>query len=182
MAMLVALHIRRVIGPVYKSAMTWTAVALGALAVATLQELVAKIYFLDTDYVLMQYSLLWFLLVGVLFLRAGVAFKETGRETVHLPADASHVDVVIGAAQLVSKFSDIDESLDDVRMITARQGQSTELAPADKDKLFDLYLYIENYLSTKEALHKFTKEGLRSGLPETFTQELLVYEQAGQKI
>jgi hypothetical protein len=177
--MLVALHIRRVIGPVYKAAMMWMAVALGALVIAAFQELISKIYFLETDYVLNQYNLLWFLLVGVLFLRAGLAFKGTSRDTVHLPDNATYVDVVIGAAQMVSKFSEIDDALDEVRMITSHGSQSAQqLTPEDKGKLLGVYLQIEKYLTTNEPLHTFSQEGLRNGLPDNFLQDLRAHEQA----
>lgn len=175
--MLVALHIRQIIGPVYRKAIMWTALALGALTIASFQEVIVKAYFLQSSYSTYFIGLIWYLLMGVLFLRAGLILKQTGRETVQLPANASHVDIVVGVAQMVSRPLEINKALDEMRRITAKHLQtSQELPAADKATLTDLYLYLEDYLLVKEPLRKFTKEGLRNGLPEAFVQSLLTHK------
>ena len=179
-ATLVALRIRTVIGPIYKKAMTWLAVALTAMAFTTFHEFIVKTYFSESWYVLNQLSLLTFLLAGLLFLKAGLAFKETGREYVDLPANPSYIDVVIGLAERVSTPKAIDEWMDQIRIITARSDPQRALSPEDKKAVLDTYLRVERYLITDEPLHTYTKEGLRNGLPEPFLQDLSKHEPASQ--
>lgn len=167
-----ALRIRKGIGLVYKEAIFWVAGAMTALVVTTLHEAIAKTYFADSGYAANSLSLWPFLLVGILFLRAGLAFRETRREFVLLPPDASYIDVVVGAAGLVSSASAVDEGLDKVRIITSAQNVSQGLSAEDKAALVSVYKYIENYLVTEEPLHKFSREGLRSSLPHDFLQDL----------
>ncbi len=174
-AAFVALRIRQIIGPIYKEAMTWTAIAMGTLTIATIQEVITKSYFLTSGYAVYHIGLTWYLLVGISFLRAGWAFKQASRQSLHVPDNASYVDIVVAVAQLISHPSEIDTALDSMRSITA-QGQN--LSATDKATLIDLYLYLEEYLTIKEPLHKFTKEGLRNGLPETFMQGLLARDRA----
>lgn len=169
-AMLVALRIRRVIGPVYKQSMLWIALALGALSFTAFDEAIAKPYFITSAYVLGQYSLFAFLLTGILFLGAGLAVKRTGREFVELSANASYVDVVIGLAQHVSKPAEIDAEMDKVREITASlKGQ---LSTDNKATLLGVYRYLEDYLVNKEPLHTYTIDGLRNNLPDEFLRDL----------
>ncbi len=170
-ATLVALRIRQVIGPVYKQSMLWIALALGALAFTAFDEAIAKPYFLTSTYVMGQYSLFAFLLTGILFLGAGLAVKKTGREFVELPSDASHVDVVVGVAQLVSKPTEVDAEMDKVREITAGL-KNNELSAENKAALVGVYHYLEDYLVNKEPLHNYTTDGLRNNLPESFLRDL----------
>ncbi|HSW78321.1 MAG TPA: hypothetical protein VLG36_05985 [Candidatus Chromulinivoraceae bacterium] len=172
-AALEARHIRQIIGPIHKEAMAWTTVAMGTLTVATTQEFIAKSYFLNAGYSVYHIGLTWYLLVGIFFLRAGWAFKEISRQSLHVPDNASYTDVVVSVAQLVSRPSEIDEALDSMRTITAK---GSTLSQVDEVVLIDLYLYLEDYLIIKEPLHKFVKEGLRNGLPEGFIQALHIRE------
>jgi hypothetical protein len=173
--MLAVLRIRRAIGPIYKGAMLWAAAAFGALALTALHETIVKIYFINSGYVANQYSLLPFLVTGVLMLWAGIAFKQTGRETLALPANASYVDVVVSLAQLVSKPAEIDTELDKVRLITSKHS-ADQLTPDEKTTLRGVYLNLEQYLTAKEPLHTFTKDRLRSNLPQDFAADLTAHE------
>ncbi len=180
-ACLVALRIREVIGVTYKNAMKWMAIALAALAFTTFHEFVVKTYFSDSWYVTNQLSLLTFLLVGVLFLKAGLAFKETGREYLGLPANASHVDVVVTVAGRVSKPEAVGEWMDRIRVITSRPGLQKTLSAEDKNVILDTYLRVERYLINDEPLHIYSKEGLRNGLPEAFLNDLSRHETGRSK-
>jgi hypothetical protein len=169
---ILAYHIRQTIGPVYKNAMSWFAAAAGVLTLAILHEFSIKIFF-EASWYVGDVSAWVFVLTGIMFLKAGMAFKEAGRQLLQLPANASYVDTVIGVAQLVSKPADIDTELDKVRAITAREGSAAkQLSPSDEAVLRDVYLHIETYLTTNEPLHAFTKEGLRAGLPDGFLKSL----------
>ncbi|MEK7152951.1 MAG: hypothetical protein AAB834_03325 [Patescibacteria group bacterium] len=169
---ILAYRIRQTIGSVYKNALSWFAAGAGVLTLAIFHEFSIKIFFESSWYV-GDVSVWIFILTGIVFLKAGMAFKEAGRQVLQLPANASYIDTVIGVAQLVSKPADIDTELDKVRAITAREGSATKhLSPSDEAVLRDVYLRIENYLTTNEPLHAFTKEGLRAGLPDGFLKSL----------
>ena len=168
----VALRVERAIGPLYKRLMLWVSIAIGSLALTALHEVIVKVYFPDSDYVLNQYSLLPFLLTGVLFLWAGLTVKQAAVDTLQLPPDATYIDVVVGIAGLVSKPDEIDEVLDNVRMVTSKVGQNKDLSAEDTKNLVAAYVAIEDYLLTREPLHTFSKEGLRGNLPDGFVQAL----------
>jgi hypothetical protein len=170
--MLVALSIRRTIGEIYKPAMLWTILALGALAFVGLHEIVAKGYFPLSSYVANSFSLWPYLLAGVLFLKAGLEFRAAGQQYIKLPENASYIDIVIGVADMVSRPVEVDEALAKVRAITVQQDSSKPLSEPDKTTLVDAYKILEGYLTTREPVRVFTVEGLRNGLPDEFLQRL----------
>lgn len=172
-ATVLTLKIRGAIGNIYKRSVILLTIALASLAFATLHELIVKTIFIDSSYVVSQLTLWPFLLVGICFLRAGMAFKDTGRAGyIRLGSNPSYVDIVTSAAQMVSQPTAVDAALDKVRTITASQNGQQELSASDKTALLDTYLYLEGYLITTEPLHKVTKEGLRNNLPDVFVKDL----------
>jgi hypothetical protein len=173
-AAVLTFRIRRVIGPVYKNAMLWLGLAFCALTFSTFHEIVVKTFFVNSAYVGHQYTLWAYLLVGILFLRAGMAIANTGRRGFNLSQNPTYVDIVVGAAQIVSQPKEVDAVLDKVRAITAQS--AGPLSAADKQALVGVYLYIEDYLVHKEPLQNFTKEELRDGLPDDFVQALAPLE------
>ena len=76
---------------------------------------------------------------------------------------ATSIDIVVHAATLVSTQAAIDPLLNTVRNITAalQPGAPIHLSSTDEESLKQVYLKIEEYLLGKEAVRKFTKEGLR---------------------
>lgn len=171
MAAIVAAQVRQAISPTYKSAMGWTIAALVILALSAVHELVVKVYFSLTDYAASDYAPLLFVLTGVAFLRAGLAFNETQQRTLQLPPNATPVDIVVATASLVSKPKVVDTELDKLRSITAKS-PNTQLTTQDTKTLTDVYLYLEDYLVNHEPLSKFSREGLRESLPESFVTSL----------
>lgn len=69
------------------------------------------------------------------------------------------VDQVVYTASLASSPTDIDEPLDTLRKITAREDHA--LSQADVAKLNSLQNELEDYLVTRERLRFFTPESLR---------------------
>jgi hypothetical protein len=169
---IVSLYVRHVISPTYKNAMSWLAVALFALGFGVLHEFIIKTYFYDTAYVASDLSAWPFILSGVLFLRAGLAFRATQLRNFQIAEDASDIDIVLATANLVSKPTAIDKELDKVRAITARASSPEKLSANDEATLENVYLYLEDYLITREPFSNFTKEALRNNLPDSFTSRL----------
>lgn len=171
-AAIVALYVRQTISKTYKPAMTWVAIALFLLAVSALHEFIVKIYFFDSNYVLSDFSSWPFLLTGALFLRSGLAFRGTQHSILQLSPNASYVDVVAATASLVSKPAAVDSELDKLRNITASTPNLKALSKEDKTTLKQVYLYLEEYLVTREPLAKFSREALRENLPKDFAASL----------
>ncbi len=71
------------------------------------------------------------------------------------------MDAVTYAAGLVSNSDAIDPILDNVRDITAKLQPGEAPSKEDIQSLINIYLQIEQYLVTKEAIRAFTKEDLR---------------------
>lgn len=84
----------------------------------------------------------------------------------------SPLDMVISAAMLASKVQDIDPIMDKVRQITARLQPGRPLSKQDEQALLETYLQIENYLTTREPLRTFTKQGLREHLKPALRESL----------
>lgn len=170
-AAITTLYVRRVINPTYKEAMTWTAAALFTLSLSALHEFIIKIYFFDSAYVATDLTVWPFVLTGILFLRAGLAFKET-QKSLQLSDDASYIDVVAATAKLVSKPDAVNSELDQLRAITAHTSDPKLISDQDKTALKQLYIYLEDYLVNREPLSKFSREGLRASLPKDFAAGL----------
>jgi hypothetical protein len=167
-----ALFVRRSISHTYKPAMMWTTVSLFVMAFSALHEFIVKIYFFDSAYVASDYYLWPFILTSVLFLRAGLEFRATQLYGLQLAEDASYTDIITATATLVSKPAAVDAELDKLRAITSSMNNSKQLSSQDKTTLRQVYLYLEEYLVTREPLSKFTRESLRDRLPREFAASL----------
>jgi hypothetical protein len=84
--------------------------------------------------------------------------------------------MVTSAANLVSNPDTIDPILDKVRIITANLGPKQAPSVEDIEALFDVYLQIEAYLTTKEPIRTFTVEELRAHLAPELRRQLEEYE------
>lgn len=94
-----------------------------------------------------------------------------GPDVSPLPAKPSPLDIVIYTASLASNPKQIDVILDPIRIITS--GANTKDFTAEQQaSVTNVYLQLEDYLVTKEPLRKFTRDGLRSRLPQQFTATL----------
>jgi len=87
----------------------------------------------------------------------------------------SALDMVTYAASLASNPDAIDPMLDRVRAISAGLSPGQVLSTEDTQTLFDVYLHIETYLTTKEALRTFTAQDLRTQFTPELRQQLEAY-------
>lgn len=92
------------------------------------------------------------------------------------------LDLVTYAAGLASNQTDISPLLDTVRNVTARLDPTKSLSATDQQKLLGVYLHLEAYLTTKEAIRTFTKEGLRKRIAEPLLAQLTKYEGAAATV
>lgn len=174
---LIVLQIRGKLGKVYRISMGWLAVALFFASFDRLTETIIKLSSFFNQPAFDNYFnygiMLWpFLLASLCFLKSSLAFNATSKDAADLPDNASTIDVINYAAQLVSQPVAIDTILDKVRQITAAHDSNAKLSEEDETSLRNVYLQIEKYLITKEQLRTYTKEDLRSRLPEQFRHSL----------
>ncbi len=170
---LVARRIQQTISTGYQEAMGWLSFALGALAVATLHEIIVKdTAILNTIYVQTNASIWPFVLTVISFMKAGQSFKAASDRLNTQPVHATYLDAVTYAASLVSNPSDVDTTLDKVRQITANLKPGQTVTTAQKSTLVEVYKELETYLVTKEPLRQLTRADLRARLSEDFQQAL----------
>lgn len=81
---------------------------------------------------------------------------------------ASSVDILITVAGLVSRPSDVDVIMDDVRIISAKLGDSKTLSPKEQAKLGQAYIRLETFLVNDEPVRKFNALDLRQMLDIRF--------------
>lgn len=102
------------------------------------------------------------------------------RQTKKPSSITTALDLVTWAAGLVSIPQDVDLSLDQVRMITSRLHPGENLNEADQKVLFAVYDDIEQYLTTREPLRRFTKEELRARIDPILRAQLEAYEASAE--
>lgn len=91
----------------------------------------------------------------------------------------SPLDLVTNTASLASNLTDIDPLLDPVRKITATYSPEEALSLTDNEELFNVYLALEQYLTTNDPIRTFTKKELRSRLNPDLASKLAEYEIKG---
>lgn len=166
---MLARHIKQGLGKSYQSAMSPLVIALGIyIFVGIHGALTATFANPAGGYI--DYSLWTFDILGVALLIAAISFNELSRE--RLSASASYTDVVYYASQLISNPKEIDVHLDKFRLVTSRLKPNQELSSQDKKTLVDVYLTIEDYLTTKEPIRKLSRDDIRQRLPESFLASL----------
>jgi len=172
-AMVVALHIRSLIGQSYIRAMNALAASLALTTIAGLHEILVDTLWPDGLGWYTGYGVaLWpYLLMMTFLLRAGQLFYY-GDRTIEVEANGTFTDAVTYAASLVSTPAAIDLTLDKMRVITSNMKAGVQLTAEEKSTLVDVYLEIENYLVTTEPLRKLTRDQLRSHLTYDFQQAL----------
>jgi hypothetical protein len=166
---ILARHIKKGLGKAYHSAMGWLVIALGIyIFVGIHGALTATFANPAGGYI--DYSLWTFDIFGIALLIAAISFNELSRE--RLSANASFTDVIYYTSQLISDPKEIDVHLDKFRLVTSRLTSDQQLSSQDKKTLVDVYLTIEDYLTTKEPIRKLSRDDIRQRLPESFLSAL----------
>jgi DNA-binding transcriptional regulator YbjK len=86
------------------------------------------------------------------------------------------LDALVYFASLASNPSGLDVELDRVRVVTASISPGEAPTKDQERVLYDVYLQVERYLTTKEVMRKFTKEELRSKLGTSVVEGIIAYE------
>lgn len=181
LAWLLSKRVRKVIGVSYQQPMTWLEMALGALTLSGLHELVTSVFVSENNWYLYSGAISWpFIVTGLLFVVAGHKFDaETIREAATLKKtpvddgtdiDRAYIDSIINVAQLASQPRDVDPILDGLRRVTANVKSDTPLSDAERQELLDVYQRLEEYLLQADPLKTFTVEQLRPMLAPEFRE------------
>jgi hypothetical protein len=167
MAAILILEIRRNAGRQYTNAMSWFFWAMAATCVAGLHYL-GMLLVLPEDHWYEPYGFVPFAIGALLMVRAGYAFNLIGRETHKTDsmnkASYSPIDVVTYLAGLVSNPKEIDVNMDDLRMLTVRIKNRTQLSDEEQRALAVIFVLIKNYLIHQEKLRVYTDEGLTAAI------------------
>ena len=86
------------------------------------------------------------------------------------------LDLAKTAASFVSNQNEIESQLYAIRQISAQLPASALLSPHDEAILFDIYLQIEKYLTTRDPIRTFNKEELRNKASRGLRTRLEAYE------
>lgn len=163
----------------YVSAMRWLQIAL---TISGLTMMFVALYTLiNTGFIPFMDTLntTMTILSGLAWMRAGYAFALTKYHDTNVPIiqlliarrkrktsgnSNTVIDMVTDTAGLVSNTVDIDPLLDRVRSITSKLKPDEQPSPQAISELVDVYIEIEKYLITKEAMRTFTTKELRDRL------------------
>lgn len=159
-------QITSTIGVSYKDAMRWLLIALVVYVVIDIHFIVLQYIGYDNPYGKSGAYLATLALVSVMFATAGYKFWRIGAPDIE-PQNATTINIVIYTAGLVTNPNSIQDILDDVRSVTANSVTSS-LNQADRQKLYDVYIKLEDYLVNKEPLRRFSREKLREQIAQTF--------------
>lgn len=157
-------QIRAVAGPRYKRPLLWFGLTFavyvtGAATYLAVDYMTLPVWF-RLEYVALPYFIGYALLIS-----SGYSFASITQESEHR-SDASAVDVITYLASLVSKPTEVDPILDELRVITA--AQSTATNKNTTERLMGIYAKLEDYLINHERLRAYTRETLRAQLQERF--------------
>ncbi len=110
-------------------------------------------------------------LVGLFSMGAGYAFNTVGsygQSVSQLHRKVTIIDVVLYTASLASNASEIDSTLDTLRVVTSRLAPDEQLTASDEAKLVKVYRDLEDYLVNREPLRKFDTATVRSNIAHQF--------------
>lgn len=165
---LLAGRLRQAIGVRYQSVMRWQAIAFSAFALGALHEATTTIFF-DANAWYEAYGVyLWpFVLTGLLFVRASYEFRLlTTQEVAAIasheePTDQDYIDTFVAVAGLASNPKEIDDIIEEMRVVTANLPPGSTMTVDQKKRLVAAYYQLEQYLTTKDPLRTYTKEEIR---------------------
>lgn len=172
-------------GDHYTHAMIWLKRNLVVSGLVLLYVGVVNLIYVDFNYYFVVFNNLTAVVSGFIWIRAGYAFAltkyyDTDVSMIRMMVTGGGVktqgkvdtviDMVTSTAGLVSNVSDIDPSLDKVRVITAKLKPGEEPSEKEEKELIGVYLELEKYLTTKEAIRTFHANELRSRLSPKLKQ------------
>lgn len=169
-ALYMVFRVRKLTGQDYKTAFTWLTIGLAFYVFNTAGIVVLETIGYENWYFNNRIYTYPAIAGDLSLVFAGYCFAAIGRKTGQVGAGeaVSSIDIVTYVAQMASDQSKIDPYLDTLRIVTASVGTSRSLTDSDQAKLKEVYVNIENYLVSQDALRDFSKEQLRQNVSTHF--------------
>ena len=148
----------------YHQSLTLLAASLAMLVVAALHHIATALLLPEDDWYLNSGLTLWpAFIAAFLFMRAGYSFAMIHSKDASLVGNASPTDVITYVASFASNPTVAHEFIAELHDITAVPTDSTILLSVEQQEsaLANLYTKLEDHLTLKDPLQKFTKESLR---------------------
>jgi hypothetical protein len=95
-----------------------------------------------------------------------------GNSSANKKGIATPLELVSRTAELASNPKEIDQLLDGVRSVTSRLQPGSSLSQEDEKTLLQIYLQLEEYLTTKEPLRSYKKDDLRARIGPDLREKL----------
>lgn len=178
---ILVLKIKNTISQYYKPAMSSLGHVFIGLSTAAIIEVLTTT-FTSTEIPYDTYgAYLWpFAVCGLLLLRAGYTFQTLQQsyansvgESVPLDerliaSDQEYFEGITVIASFAAQPEEIDNILDELRIISAHIRPDTSLSSADKQRLMAVYYSIETYLTRRDPIRTFKREDLRQQTSPAF--------------
>lgn len=170
-----AFRLRRDAGRIYTKALTWLAIGLGIGVIGGAHYVFVEMVVRTPWYYEGNITVLFMFTSSALTLYAGYAIREINEITSRYkptrisPDPLVFVEIVTYVSDLVSRPSEIDVVLDDLRATTAQLDPTQHNLDAAQEKsVVEVYHKIENYLVTRERVGMYTRESLRKNIIKQF--------------
>jgi hypothetical protein len=182
---ILALIIKKRAGALYAPALTWVFLACAFSAIATLQQSLLQVFLpADNWYVQMRLHMLFNIISGALSVKTALAFNAIsslstlptesgtfsffGKSKETAKSSPVAIDVIVFTAELVSALREVNPILDKMRVITASKGQNPTLTAEEEETLAGVYLKLEQYLTQRDPVRRYTTEELRVAVQRRF--------------
>jgi hypothetical protein len=180
---MLVLQIRKVIAETYKQSLAWLAASFLWLAFAGAHFMFVHLRLTDGDwYFDYSVSIIPFGIGALLFIKAGYEFVLAGEvvdgtitaaQPTFQRATVDPLEIVTYIASLASNPSEIDPIMDDIRILTSKLDPNQSLTHDQQLVIAGVYKKLEAYLTVRDPLRLFTKEGIRQNLAQKFGQDVL---------
>lgn len=184
---ILVIKIKQRIGAQYINAMAWLAVTYMGVLATTVAYIVTLLVASPGDWYLdYNISVAPFVIVGLLWVRAGYAFDTiaaSGQSANNLgsffgpqpitPGSHPSIDILVFVARQASDARAIEPTMDVVREITAKIEPGKPLTPEQQTKLAKVFMKIEDYLTAQDPLRIMTRQDIRENIRLSFPAESL---------
>jgi hypothetical protein len=162
-------------GSGYKKIFTWLTIGIGLQLVAALNTAVLEVIGYHNWYFASRVYIIPAILADIGIFWAAYQFNAFGlarkKPVSHDLETVSSIDIIVYVAGSVADKSQIDEYLEDMRLITAGLKDGRALNDKEQREMMGVYLQIEDLLLTKDKLRAFDREDLRNDLNQRFNLE-----------
>lgn len=170
-----AFRLRREIGPLYTKALTWLAIGLSIGVIGGFHYVFVEMAVRIDWYYAGNLTVLFMFISSALTLYSGYAVREINEiSSSYVPKRVSpdplvFVEIVTYITNLVSRPTELDVALDDLRVVTSQLSPTqSKLESTQEQKVIKVYRKVEEYLVKKERLRIYTREDLRENITKKF--------------